>query len=184
MINRKALGYVEGECGAGGVQPVGYYGFVEDVLTFPKPATAEAAAEYADMATIATDIVMKSGKTMYAMTGELETAGLKGSTIGERGSRSKEIKATWFRPGTSAENLGFARYTQNRKMFFILKEQSDRMRVVGSTRFPAEMTSEDDTGTKVADRNGVTFDIGTFNCGAAPVYTGTIPVDSAQDLGM
>jgi hypothetical protein len=183
-LNRGALAYQEGVCGAGGVQPIGYYGFIEDVETFPVPPTVEAAADYAALATIATPIVMKAGKTMYAMAGELETAGLDGESIGERGSMSKSIKATWYLPSTEPANLGASKYFNNRRMFFIVKEQNGQYRVVGSNRFPASVKSKDTTGMKVADRRGVTLEIETYDCGPAPVYTAAIPVDSAQDLGV
>lgn len=183
-INRGALVYQEGVCGAGGLQPVGYFGFIEDVATMPVPPTADTATDFASYATISGDIVLKPGKTMYAMSGELETAGLKGENIGERGSMSKKISMTWFLPSTEPANLGAARYFQNRRMFFIVREQNEQWRLVGSRKFPATVKSDDDTGTKVEDKRGVTLTIETYGCGPAPVYTGIIPVDSAQDLGM
>lgn len=183
-LNRGALKYQEGVCGAGGLQPVGHFGFIEDVATFPVTPDTEAAADFAGLVTIDGDIVMKPGKTMYAMAGELETAGLDGETIGERGSQSKSIKMTWFLPSTEPANLGAAKYFMNRRMFFIVKEQNGQNRVVGSVRFPASVASTDTTGTKVADPRGVTLEVTTYGCGPAPVYTGTIPVDSAQGLGV
>lgn len=183
-LNRSALQYQEGVCGAGGLQPIGYYGFIEDVATLPVPPGVDAAADYDALASIAEDIVMKSGKTMYAMAGELETAGLDGESIGERGSMSKSIKMTWFLPSTEPANLGAARYFNNRRMFFIVREQNGQWRIVGSQQFPASVSSKDTTGTKVADQRGVTLEVSTYGCGPAPVYTGVIPVDSAQDLGV
>lgn len=183
-LNRGALQYQEGVCGAGGLQPIGYFGFIEDVASFPVRPTTDAAADFAALATIAENITMKAGKTMYAMAGELEMAGLEGETIGERGSQSKSIKLNWFLPSTEPANLGAAKYFMNRRMFFIVKEQNGQNRVVGSNRFPASVASKDNTGMKVADQRGVTLEITTFDCGPAPVYTGVIPVDSAQDLGV
>lgn len=183
-LNRSALQYQEGVCGAGSLQPIGYYGFIEDVADFPARPTESEAVDYAALATIAQNITMKPGKTMYAMAGELETAGLDGETIGERGSQSKSIKLTWFLPSTEPANLGAAKYFMNRRMFFIVKEQNGQNRVVGSNRFPASVASKDTTGMKVADQRGVTLEITTYDCGPAPVYTGLIPVDSAQELGV
>lgn len=183
-INRSAIQYQEGACGAGGLQPIGYYGFIEDVASFPTRPTPATAADFAALATIATNITMKPGKTMYAMAGEIETAGLDGKSIGERGSMSKEITLKWFLPSTEPANLGAAAYFNNRRMFFIVKEQNGQNRLVGSNRFPASVTSEDKTGEKVADAKGVFLEIKTYDCGPAPVFIGTIPVDSAQDLGV
>lgn len=183
-INRSALQYQEGVCGAGGLQPIGYFGFIEDVASFPTPPAVADASDFAALATIASNITMKAGKTMYAMAGELETAGLDGESIGERGSMSKSVKMTWFLPSTEPANLGAAKYFNNRRMFFIVKEQNGQYRVVGSNRFPASVSSKDTTGTKVADVRGVTLEVSTYDCGPAPVYTGVIPVDSAQDLGV
>ena len=177
-----ALNFEEGTNNMGGNRPIGYYGFIADVATFP-----EVAADPADLAaniTISSDIVMKAGKTMSAMYGTAETSGLKGEAQGERDGRSTKRTATWFIPGNNKQALGAAKAFLNRRMFFLYQEQNGNWRLQGSPAFPAEVAPSDDTGTAVTDRKGVSFEITDNGFGPCPIYEGLIPVDSAMDLGI
>jgi hypothetical protein len=181
-MNFEPLNFEEGTNNMGGIRPIGYYGFIADVLTWP-----EVSANPADLAaniTISTPIVMKPGKTMYAMYGTAETAGLKGAPQGERDGRSTKRTATWFIPGNNKQALGAAKAFLNRNMFFIYVEQNNNKRLQGSPSFPAEVAPADDSGTAVTDRKGVTFEITDNGFGPCPVYEATIPCDSAMDLGV
>lgn len=181
-MNFDALQFEEGTNNMGGLRPIGYYGFLADVQTFPE--IAETPADLAANITISTNIVMKATKTMYAMYGTAETAGLKGETQGERDGKSTKRTATWFIPGNKKEALGAARAFLNRNMFFLYREQDGKYRLQGSPNFPAEASPSDDTGTAVTDRKGITFEIVDNGFGPCPVYEGDIPVDSAMDLGI
>ncbi len=181
-MNFEALEFQEGQDNMGGLRAIGYYGFIKDAATLPElpaePATLE------DVAVITENIVMKPGKTMYAMYGTVETGGLNGEGQGERDSRSTKRTATWFYPTTSKKALGAARAFLNRNMFFLYQEHDGKLRLQGSRAFPAEVTANDSTGTAVTDRKGVTFTITDNGFGPCPIYEGVIPVDSSQDLGV
>lgn len=181
-MNFEALNFVEGTNNMGGIRPIGYYGFLADVATFPDVPAAP--ASLAENITIIDPIVMKPGKTMYAMYGTAETAGLKGEPQGERDGRSTKRTATWFIPGNNKEALGAAKAFLNRNMFFLYLEQNANWRLQGSPAFPAEVAPKDDTGTAVTDRKGVTFEITDNGFGPCPVFEGVIPVDSAMNLGI
>ena len=181
-MNFEALEFQEGMDNMGGLRSIGYYGFMADVASFPSlpanPATLE------DVAVITENIVMKPGKTMYAMYGTVETAGLNGEGQGERDCRSTKRTATWFYPTTAPKALGAARAFLNRNMFFVYQEHDGKHRLQGSRAFPAEVTANDSSGTAVTDRKGVTFTITDNGFGPCPIYEGVIPVDSSQELGV
>lgn len=183
-MNFDALEFQEGQNNMGGLRPIGYYGFLVDVDTSQWPKIADAPADLPANITIAGNIVMKAGKTVYPMYGTAETGGLKGETQGERDGKSTKRTATWFIPGNKKEALGASRAFLNRNMFFIFTEQDGKKRLQGSPSFPAECSPSDDTGTAVTDRKGVTFEITDNGFGPCPVYEGVIPVDSALDLGI
>ena len=172
-MNFEAIEFQEGQGNLGGLRPVGYYGFISEATTIPNvpsdPATLAAASE------ISSNIVMDAGKYMYPMYGTLEALNLKCELQGERDGRSVKITLTWFIPGHHAENIGAARYFPKRRMFFIVRDHENRYRLVGNTNFPAEVAASDDTGTAVADRKGVTYEITTYSDGPAPIYSGEIP---------
>lgn len=177
-INFKELEYQEGTNNMGGLRPVGWYGFCEDANTIPEPDPAATTLEAS--VTISANITMKSGKFMYPMFGELETAGLKGETQGERGSYSHKRTATWFIPGSAPINLGVAKNFLNRRMFFVFKEMNGQMRLQGTADLPCDVKTSDDTGTKTADPKGITLEITDYGFGPVPVYTGTIPTGDAS----
>lgn len=181
-MNFEALDFSEGMNNMGGLRSIGYYGFIADVASFPELPAAPATLE--ESIVIVEDIVMKPGKTMYAMYGTAETAGLNGEGQGERDGKSTKRTATWFYPTTSKRSLGAALKFQNRRMFFLYQEHDGKFRLHGSPWFPAEVSANDTTGTAVTDRKGVTFTIADSGFGPCPVYEGLIPCDSAMDLGV
>lgn len=181
-MNFEALEFQEGTNNMGGLRTIGYYGFIRDVANFPETPANPATLE--DSIIITEDIVMKPGKTMYAMYGTAETAGLNGESQGERDGRSTKRTATWFYPTTSKKALAAAKMFQNRNMFFLFQEHDGKFRLQGTPWFPAEVAANDTTGTAVTDRKGVTFTITDNGFGPCPIYEGIIPVDSSQDLGV
>lgn len=178
----EALEFQEGLNNMGGLRAIGYYGFIADAETIPELPAAPATLE--DAAVITENIVMKAGKTMYAMYGTAETAGLDGETQGERDSRSTKRTLKWFYPTTSKKALGFALKSLNRNCFFIVREHDGKYRLIGSQAFPAEVSANDSTGTAVTDRKGITLTITDSGFGPCPIYEGDIPCDSAYDLGV
>lgn len=178
----EALEFQEGLNNMAGLRTIGYYGFTADVETFPEVPAEPATIE--DACVIEDDIIMKAGKTMYAMYGTAETGGLNGEGQGERDGRSTKRTATWFYPTTSKKTLGAALKFLNRNMFFLWQEHNEQFRLQGSPWFPAEVNANDTTGTAVTDRKGVTFTITDNGFGPCPIYEGTIPCDSAYDLGV
>lgn len=183
-MNFEALQFEEGTNNMGGLRPIGYYGFLADVDTSLWPEVAEDPADLAANITVVGDITMKATKTVYAMYGTAETAGLKGESQGDRDGRSTKRTASWFMPGNKKEALGAAKAFLNRNMFFLYREQDGKWRLQGSPDFPAEVAPSDDTGTAVTDRKGITLEITDNGFGPCPVYEGSIPVDSAMDLGI
>lgn len=173
-MNFEALEFQEGTNNMGGLRTIGYYGFIEDVQDFPELPSDPLSLE--DAIVIATDIVMKPGKSMYRMYGTAETGGLNGESQGERDGRSTKRTATWFYPTTSKIALGAALKFQNRNMFFLYQEHDGKWRLQGSPGFPAEVAANDSTGTAVTDRKGITFTITDNGFGPCAVYEGLIPV--------
>ena len=181
-MNFEALDFEEGMNNMGGLRTIGYYGFIAEVADFPElPASP---ATLSDAAVITTDIVMKPGKTMYSIYGTAETGGMDGETQGERDSRSTKRTLKWFFPTTSKKSLGFELKTLNRRTFWIVQEHDGKYRLMGSPSFPAEVSSNDSTGTAVTDRKGVTYTITDNGFGPCPIYEGVIPCDSAYELGV
>jgi hypothetical protein len=183
-MNFEALEFQEGQNNMGGLRTIGYYGFIADVEVSSFPELPAAPADLEDAAVITDSIVMKAGKTMYAMYGTAETAGLNGEGQGERDGKSTKRTATWFYPTTSKKALGASLKFLNRNMFFLFQEHNSQYRLLGSPWFPAEVDTSDTTGTAVTDRKGITMKIMDNGFGPCPIYEGDIPCDSAYDLGI
>lgn len=181
-MNFEPLEFEEGTNNMGGLRPIGYYGFINEVSVFPDVEAVP--TDLASNITITADIVMKATKTMYPMYGTAETGKLDGAAQGERDGKSTKRTASWFIPGNKKQALGAAKAFLNRRMFFLYEEQDGKFRLQGSPSFPAEVSPADSTGAAVTDRKGVTFEIVDNGFGPCPVYEGVIPVDSAMDLGI
>lgn len=176
-MNFEALDFNDGQVNIPGLRPVGYFGFTDEAKTIPEIPAAPASMSAAGV--IVTDIVMNSGKTMYPMYGTLEKLNLKGEAQGERDSKTKKRSVQWKYPDTNAASIGFDIGTNNRNMFFVFVDHNARMRLIGNKSIPATVSASDDTGTGSSDEKGYTFEISDFGIGAAPIYQGELPVDSA-----
>lgn len=177
-MNNEAIEFPEGRSNLGGLRPIGYYGYVSEAVTIPEVPTDPATLDAASV--IAGNIVMAAGKYMTPMYGTLEKLNLKGEQQGERDGLSNKVTLNWFIPGHQAQNLGAARYFPKRRMFFVVTDHEGNNRLVGNQYFPAEVKTTDDTGTAVGDLKGVTYEIGTYSDGPAPIYTGEIPTSSGS----
>lgn len=176
-MNFDALDFTNGSKNIPGLKPVGYYGFTDEATTIPELPASPATMNVAGI--ITANIVMKTGKTMYPMYGTLEKLNLKGEAVGERDSRVKNRTLTWKYPDTNEESIGFDIGTNNRNMFFVVTDMNGRKRMMGNKSIPAEIKASDDSGTTRDSEKGYTFEISDFGIGAAPIYQGEIPVDSA-----
>jgi hypothetical protein len=172
-MNFEAIDYPEGQANLGGLRSVGYYGFIADASSIPE--VPEDPETLAAVSVISTNIVMKSGKYMNAMYGTLEKLNLKGEQQGERDGHSVKITLIWVIPNHDAENLGAARYFPKRRMFFIVRDNERRYRLIGNQNYPASVAATDDSGTAITDLKHVSYEISTVSDGPAPIYTGEIP---------
>ncbi len=184
-MNFEALEWNNGRKNIPGLRPIGYYGFTEEASAIPELPETPASMSVAGV--IAGNITMKAGKTMYPMYGTLTKLNLKGEAQGERDSMTKVRTVTWKYPDTNAAAIGFDIGTNNQNLFFVVTDHNGRNRLLGNKSIPAQVKASDDSGTGPSDEKGYTFEISDFGIGAAPIYTGDIPVDSAlmsDDLGV
>lgn len=176
-MNYEALDFTTGSKNIPGLKPVGYYGFTKEATTIPE--LPDSPTDMSAAGVITTNIVMAAGKTMYPMYGTLEKLNLRGEAQGERDSKSKVRTLTWKYPDVNADAIGFDIATNNENMFFIVEDHQGRFRMLGNKSIPAQVSAADDTGTASSDDKGYTYEISDFGIGAAPIYEGDIPVDSA-----
>jgi hypothetical protein len=179
-MNLQPIYHEEGIPNMAGLQRMAFCGYISDVAVFPEIPKNPVNLE--DAAVILENIVMKPGKFMQPLYGTPETGGLTGESQGERDGRSTKRTATWFHPTTSEKSLGAVLAFQNRSMFFLFRENTGNLRLMGSPAIPAEVAASDTTGTAFADRKGVTYTITDAGFGPAPIYRGLIPTDSAAEL--
>lgn len=176
-MNYEALEFDNGRKNIPGLKPIGYYGYTEEAQSIPE--IPDSPANMSDAGVITGNIVMKSGKTMYPMYGTLTKLNLKGEAQGERDSMTKVRTLTWKYPDTNELAIGFDIASNNQNMFFVVTDHNGRNRLVGNKSIPAHVKSADDSGTAPSDEKGYTYEISDFGIGAAPIYEGDIPVDSA-----
>ena len=154
-----------------------YYGKISDVMTFPAPVVDDSAGNgnLADLVTISSNIVMKSGKVMQKIYITLEEAELNGKLQGEIDGKSYMNGITFLHPGSKAAVLGFAQWSKNADLFFIVQEADGQRRILGHPAYPAKASDGDlTTGKKSADRKGNTFTFQSARKGPCPIFTGKI----------
>jgi hypothetical protein len=184
-MNREALLWTDGKKNMPGLTPIGYFGFTSEAVTIPELPEAPASMSAAGI--ISSNIVMGEGKFMWPMYGTLTKLSLKGEAQGERDSMTKVRTISWKYPDTDPAAIGLDIMSNNANMFFIVQDQNKRNRLVGNKSIPAQLKASDNSGAGPSDEKGYTFEISDFGIGAAPIYEGTIPLNSsfaAQGLGV
>lgn len=138
-------------------------------LIYPEnPATFEAACkvDFADL-------------TITGGVGKIAITELKGKIDGELvnpdadGQFDKHM-LNFNLAGTKAQNLGFARMTNNAKMVFFVVEKSGRIRALGNDKFPALKSAQPNTSGDDSTKNGVDQTWESYGEGPALIVDGTV----------
>jgi hypothetical protein len=143
----------------------------EDVLTWPELDATPTA--FADLATIADDIVFKTGKCFKKLYITAETGMLDSNMIGQRDSMAFSNVLKCNNPGNDAAVLGFLTHMANRPGVYIVTELDGRKRLLGTSLRGADIKGNVKGGGKIEDGKFTEFTI-EVNGRIAPVYTGAI----------
>lgn len=180
FFNWPDLTWADGQKNMGGLQVIGYYTTVDECTTIPvlfeNPATA---AEEVSLDHTTTPFAFETGGCFKKLYMTPETSKVDDEPQGETDGQSFVHKGEFVYPGTKPEALAYAAAVNNSKMLFILIESNGQMRVIGSKAFPARCKVKATTGTKTADRKGITIEVYSYGDTPAPIYTGDIELTPA-----
>ena len=168
---------------AGIQQPVYYIDHrdVETHPTFPKIKDAETLAE---LVTVSTDLVLKSGKSAKRILVTLEAGALTSESQGEIDGMSFKNAIKFLVAGNTAQGDGFARYAKNGNFYLLTFELDGTARLLGNPGYPAKMISAPGTtGEKSADRKNRTFTFQSVWSGPAPIFTGKVMIAAGETNG-
>lgn len=175
FYNFADLDWSDGAKNMGGLQVTAYYAPISHFANIPtlyaNPATA---AQEVTLDSTTTGFTFKVGKKFLKLYLTMETGVVEDEPQGEIDGQSFVHKATVIYPGTSAEALAFAAAVNNSNMLFVFIEADGKRRVIGSEAFPAKCKPKITTGTKTADRKGMTLEIFSYGYTPAPLYEGDI----------
>lgn len=165
----------------GGLRVTLYFGLVDDVETWPTMADQESGTQSIDgLATLTGNVVMKTGKRMFALYGTPHTIDLKSVLVGEIDSQSHKHSLTVSMPGLGSKIIGFCGGTNNENLFFIVQRHNGTMYMMGYEGMPATKTADESgSGAKVEDGAKAVLTFEAYGPTPAPIYTGTIPLTVA-----
>jgi hypothetical protein len=150
-----------------------------DTINDPKkicdPVPANVAASFAELSTIATAHVFKTGKKFFQIETVTETGTIKSVQIGEvsRGLFQNDLAIEIS--GSEAEVLGFCRWVKNQKLVILSEEfGSGNVRQLGSSRLPATAKVEHNIEATLEGKNSAVITFTDKNFGPAPIYKGAI----------
>lgn len=158
-----------------------YYALHSDFTTINDPLKicdanpALVAETFAELATIATDHVFKTGKKFWEIETVTETGTIKSTQIGENGRSLFQNELVIEISGSDAEVLGFCRWVKNQKLVVLLEEfGTGNVRQLGSARLQATAKVEHNIEATLEGKNSATITFTDKNFGPAPIYTGDI----------
>ncbi len=159
-LNAKNITYAQGAFNPGGVQGRVFYAFEEDIVKWPdalRTIDTATAIEFSELATIPADdpFEFKAGKSFKEIYVTLETGELKYSLIGPRDSKAFQNSMEISFPSNSQEIIGFIAATANRRLVFLVPEQNNRVKVLGTPQFPAQLETVEGTSGKLIEDGNV-----------------------------
>lgn len=141
------------------------------------------AANFSELAKIATAHIMKAGKKCHYVKITSETGNIKSTQIGEKKRRLFENMIGGEIPGSEVEKLGFARFIKNQDLIVLVREFGSRnWRQIGSSILPAWAESQELTvEATVEGKNGNDIVFKDKAKGPAPIYTSDVYALVATD---
>jgi hypothetical protein len=160
---------VEESCAStGGMSYLFYYALVEDIAD-PFPVPAPDPLDFAAGVTVTTDFTMVVGKTFHTIEADLFSVSLVAASEGEENNLSFKNDLKFRISGKSKIVTGFLNSYLNKKMIFVVPDNVEDTRLLGSKRIPAQITSgQEMSGEKNADNK--TFEIIITSYGSVPYY--------------
>lgn len=156
-----------------------YYCLWNDIETFPGVDDSSAATDFADMATIASPIVFKSGKAWKEMYATLEKGKLDCEMVGERDGKAFRNTATLSHPGNAPKSLGWTEFMKNTHAVLLVQELDGNWRLVGNNILPAQVSKATiTTGDAIDSNKGMMVEVESIGR-IAPRYTGAITLTPA-----
>jgi len=175
------IDYVDGDDNTAGIGLYIMFAKLSDIATLPTPIVDDSTknGSFANLVTIAGNIVMKTGKVFRKIYVTLETGKLDHESQGDIDGHSFLNKVEFLIPGSKAEALGFAQWAKNSSLIMLVQEQDSTVRMLGHALYPAKMISAPGTtGQKSADRKSTTFTFQSARKGPAPIFTGSVLLSS------
>ncbi|PXX96902.1 hypothetical protein DF185_19880 [Marinifilum breve] len=164
----------------GGTLPRFYYGFCDEVKTWPTLPSPEAAADLEALGKVTGTIEMETGKRMYEVEIALNSGEAKDEEIGEVGGMSYKHIFDLFITKMNAQLRGFARASLNRKVFLVVPDANGNNVMIGNENFPAMRQAGGGSGTGNNEgRNGAGLSFYSYGPGPAPIIEGVIPLTPA-----
>ncbi len=166
------LDFEEGTINMGGLAGYIYAAPVSDVESIPAPA--------AGTLTVATAIVMKTGKKFTQIYMTSDTGEVKDVEVGERDGGSFETQLEWWTPAINEALLKLKSQFANGAFIFVVKDANGLKRIIGSLDHPAyREPGEINAGKAPKDRRGASFKFKAASPTPALIYTAEVPLTPA-----
>ena len=163
----------------GGIKQVVYFAYHDDVETFPTKPVAPATME--ESAVLTGDIVMKTGKNMFAMYITDDTGEFVIESVGQVDGKSFVEHLSFFHPGLQKSILAFINAAKNANLVFIVTDSDSQQYLMGDELRPAIYQGAPDgagTAKETAGRKGISMEF-TYKTSNAFIYEGSIPLTPA-----
>lgn len=165
----------------GGLRDRVYLAFHEDIEQFPTKPEDDASVSMENLAKLVGNFVFKPGKRFIELRIVGDTGIVLSEQQGERGGMSYKNSIQFLLAGGNAKILGLEERCTNREVVVLGQDKEGLMRVIGHEHEGAYIQPQNSTtGTAAPDRKGATFNFACSDFGPAPIYPGTIDLESGS----
>lgn len=163
----------------GGIAQKVYFGYWDDVLTWP--AKPSAPATLIANAALTGDLIMKPGKKLFSLYLTDDTGEFEIEPVGEIDGKSFVEHLRLFHPGMQQTIRGFMNAIKNENLVFIVQDNDDQLFLMGDSVRPAVFTGSPDkagTSRETAGRRGYSMEF-VYKTANVYSYHGNIPLTEA-----
>jgi hypothetical protein len=156
--------------------PLDWFATIAAPLKLDDATPANEGTTFAELGSITTDHTFLTGKGFIKLTVAEQTSDIKSAYLGESTNKIVENKASIVLEGSTAELIGFSRWSRNKRCVVLLQEVgSGNYRQIGSEDHGA-MFTEMDAMVEASNEgfNKRTITVSDKSRYEAPVYSGLV----------
>jgi hypothetical protein len=176
MITKEDLLWPSGSNNTPGIVKIAFADLADcDTIPGPNQKDPTGNGVFSDLVKTSDNLILKNGKRMYEIYATDGKNAITDDILGAIDSGYHSNELTFFHPGNKDEIRGFAAWSKNANLIFLIQDKEGNKYLFGTKLFPARRKEvKGTTGAKGGDEKGRTFTFMTEGPYPYLTFTGSV----------